>query len=113
MNILFTLLASVLLTSGSFSATGSSSTFQPKESAYVQTEMPFNFSVWGTFVGTVVLEKSYDDGTTWLQAYDSTGTAVSFTAAKSVVIEEPEAGVLYRARCSAYTSGTINYRLSR
>lgn len=113
MNTLFALLASVLLTSGNLSATGSSATFQPKESSYIQTKMPFNYSISGTFVGTVVLEKSFDGGTTWLQAYDSTGTAISYTAPKNIILEEPEAGVLYRVRCSAYTSGTISYRLSR
>jgi hypothetical protein len=73
----------------------------------------FNLSIWGTFVGTVALERSFDGGTTWLNCTKTDGTANSFTAAASVVCEEPEPGVLYRLNCSAYTSGTINWRLSQ
>lgn len=73
----------------------------------------FNLAVYGTFVGTVVLEKSFDDGTTWLPvSKDSTGAAMSFTSAACLSGYEYESGVTYRFRCSAYTSGTINTRIS-
>lgn len=74
----------------------------------------FSVNIWGTFSATAVLEKSYDGGTTWLAAQKDTSTAApSWTAAASVVIYEPESGVLYRIRCSAYTSGTISWRISQ
>lgn len=74
---------------------------------------PFNASLWGTFVGTCVLERSFDGGTTYIPcAVDASGTANSYTGAVTLVVTEPEPGVFYRFRCSAYTSGTINYRLS-
>lgn len=58
--------------------------------------------VSGTFVGTVLVEVSFDGGTTWAQ-FDST-TAPKLTA------KLPPCGHV-RARCSAYTSGTavVNY----
>lgn len=73
----------------------------------------FNFTVYGTFVGTVVLEKSYDGGTTWVGTQiPFTTTAVSTTTVKSFQVFEPEVGVLYRSNCTAYTSGTANTRIS-
>ncbi|WP_017773843.1 hypothetical protein [Paraburkholderia kururiensis] len=72
----------------------------------------FNFAVWGTFVATVILQKSYDGGTTWIAARDENGNIISLTAAGSLVVSEPEPGVLYEPSCTAYTSGTVNYRMS-
>lgn len=80
---------------------------------------PFNLVIYGSggpngaWVGTARLERSFDGGTTWIvasagggQASWSTGTDLSF------VFGEPEKGVLYRLNCTAYTSGTINWRFS-
>lgn len=72
----------------------------------------FNVTLWGTFVGTIVLERSFDAGSTWQQVTFSDGTALSYNAPVSVVWSEAEYGVQYRVRCSVYTSGTINWRLS-
>jgi hypothetical protein len=73
----------------------------------------YNFTLSGSWVGTVALERSYDDGVTWVVTSKPDLTPASFTANIDGVGLEPEAGVLYRWRCSAYTSGTIEYRLSR
>lgn len=74
----------------------------------------FNVAIWGTFAATVAVERSFDGGTTFVPvARDTSGTAASFTAATSLSISEPEKGVLYRLNCTAYTSGTVNYRLSQ
>jgi hypothetical protein len=74
----------------------------------------FNIALWGTFVGTVAVERSFDGGTTFIAvARDTSGTAATFTAATSLSISEPERSVLYRLNCTAFTSGTINYRLSQ
>ena len=91
--------------SGSFTGTGSSSA--------AMFFRRFNVSLWGTFVGTVILERSFDGGTTFLPcAIDAAGDANAYTAPMSIVAAEPEPGVYYRLRCSAFTSGTINYRMS-
>ncbi|HEX9446804.1 MAG TPA: hypothetical protein VF920_02455 [Dongiaceae bacterium] len=91
---------------GSFSATGTST------ARAIWSD--FNIALWGTFVGTVAVERSFDGGTTFLPvARDTSGTAATFTAPTSLSISEPERGVLYRLNCTAYTSGTINYRLSQ
>ncbi|NUB07020.1 hypothetical protein FW320_12650 [Azospirillum sp. Vi22] len=73
----------------------------------------FNVSLWGTFVATVALERSFDGGTTWLNCTRPDGTANAFTAPVSLVCDEPETGVLYRLNCSAFTSGTVNWRISQ
>jgi len=91
---------------GSFAATGTS--------AAKALWGDFNIALWGIFVGTVAVERSFDGGTTFVPvARDTSGTAASFTAPTSLSISEPEKGVLYRLNCSAYTSGTVNYRLSQ
>lgn len=73
---------------------------------------PFNVSVWGTFSGTVLLTRSFDGGTTWLPRTDTPSGNGSFTAPASFAISEPEKGVLYQLDCSAFVSGTVNYRMS-
>ncbi len=93
------------LSSGSFAATG--------QSAPVVLYGDFNVSLWGAFVGTVALERSFDGGTTWLPVSSAAGTAASWTAPVSTTWTEPEHNVAYRLNCTAYTSGTINYRLSQ
>jgi hypothetical protein len=73
----------------------------------------FNISVWGTFVGTAVIQRSFDGGTTWISLTDVAGTANAYTAPFSLMADEPEIGVAYRINCTAYTSGTINWRFSQ
>lgn len=73
----------------------------------------FNLELSGTWVGSVQLERSFDGGTTFVAAaMDTTGTAAAYTVNVSVVVNESEPGVIYRVRCTAYTSGTVAYRLS-
>lgn len=92
-------------------ATGNGADFQPTVSES-RTGKGFNIAVSGTFVGTVLLEKSFD-GTTYIAVFrPGTSTAISYTAPGCETLCEPEPGVRYRWRCSAYTSGTINTRLS-
>lgn len=73
----------------------------------------FNVAIWGTFVATLQVEKSYDGGTTWIPLFNFfTGAAVAFTAPGSLQIGECERGVTYRMHCTQYVSGTANYRFS-
>jgi hypothetical protein len=73
-----------------------------------------NGALWGTFTATIVLEVSFDGGATWVQAqYPDTPTAVSFTAPGMFTINFNEVGIKWRWRCSAYTSGTVNYRIGQ
>lgn len=71
----------------------------------------FSVAVWGTFSATVVLEKSFDGGTTWIPAANAAGSAISLTAALAIQGRESEMGILYRLDCT-WTSGTVNYRVS-
>ena len=68
-------------------------------------------------IGTVALEKSFDNGTSWLVvSKNSDGEQASYTTASNVAFNgsftEPESGIQYRLNCTAYTSGSINYRIS-
>lgn len=72
----------------------------------------FNFQISGTFVGTVVLERSLDGGTTYIALSDSIGNAIEFSKTTSLVVSEVQPDVLFRARCTAFTSGTIAVRMS-
>jgi hypothetical protein len=92
---------------GTFTSTGNSASFTPVFGR------DFNWSLWGTFVATVVLERSFDSGSTW-HPLTGGGTVISsVTTAVSETQRESEVGVIYQLRCSAYTSGTVNYRISQ
>ena len=92
---------------GAFAATGQSSPFKP---IYGRS---FNISVWGTFSGTVQLERTFDNGTNWLPVTAGGVGAYVWTAPASESTVEDEVGVAYRFNCTAYTSGTVNYRMSQ
>lgn len=95
-----------VLVSGTFTATGQSSSFRPIGK--------FNVVLRGTFVGTVAIERSFDAGSNWgTISRDSAGTAATYTAPAGLICEEVEADTLYRLNCSAYTSGTVTYRVSQ
>lgn len=84
--------------SGSFTGTGTGTA--------LAVVGKFNISLSGFGTGTVQLQRSFDDGTTWL-------VVSSHTADVEDVKENPEYGVLYRFECTAHTAGTIAYRISR
>ena len=96
------------LASGTFTATG--------QSAAVEIYGKANILIDGG-VGTVAVERSFDDGVTWtVISRDSAGNPASYvmaTLAFNGVVDEPEPGVLYRLNCTAYTSGTITFRISQ
>lgn len=92
---------------GSFTGTGP--TTQVWESP--EPNSKFNFTLWGTFTGSVQLERSFNGGTDW-HPITILGTPLVFTGPCSEQLEEIDAGVDYRINCTALSSGTINYRLS-
>lgn len=68
-----------------------------------------------TYSATLNLERSFDGGATWLLANIGGGGQLaqySIGTPISLTFGEPEKNVLYRWNCVAYTSGTINYRIS-
>lgn len=95
--------------SGTFTATGQSSAFLP---------FPGTFSVTlSSGVATVKLERSADSGSSWIDvSSDALGTVASWSVNSTevaVLVEEPEAGCQFRLNCTAYTSGTVTYRLGQ
>lgn len=101
------------LLAGQFTATGQSSA--------IPIYGAFNALIYGSgglntaWVGTVRLERSFDGGTTWIVCgTGGSGAQASYAtgADVSVTLIEPERGVLYRFNCTAFSSGTILYRIS-
>jgi hypothetical protein len=75
---------------------------------------PFNLHITGSFVASVALERSMDAGANWAPcSIDGSGTPSNFTVRTSVMVMELEDGVIYRTNCTAWTSGTVNVRLSQ
>ncbi len=66
-----------------------------------------------TFSATVQLERSFDGGYTWIVCNAGAALAQWTLGPISITFGEPEKNVLYRFNCIAYTSGTINYRISQ
>lgn len=89
---------------GSFTAAG--------QGAAVDFTGRFNITLWGSFVATVQIERSFD-GAIWHPCTFSDGSANAWTAPLSITADEPEAGVRYRLVCVSHTSGTVNYRVSQ
>lgn len=71
-----------------------------------------NFALSGVFVGTVVIERSFDGGTTAIPLGDL-NTVIAFTAPIAITLRNREPGVLHRVRLAARTSGTAKARLSQ
>lgn len=97
--------AAIALTSASLTA---QNTFSCTTTACPALQGNFNFSLSGTWVATVHLQRSFDNGTTWLDV-------ASYTANIEDRGVEPEAGVRYRfgVKTGNYTSGTVVGRVSR
>lgn len=95
---------------GSFVATGGSEAFMPV------CGRDFNVTVSGTFSGEVSLERSFDydpadpDAATWVEVVPD---SIRLLLSPSFIWNEPEYYVIYRLHCTAYTSGTIDYRISQ
>jgi hypothetical protein len=81
-------------------------------SAPIRVRGDFNFSLSGTFAATCELDRSFDNGTTFLPL-TALGNAMNWTGPATEVLSEPEAGVLYRVNCPTLTSGTVSYRVSQ
>lgn len=72
------------------------------------TEGAFNLSISGTFVATVTVQRSFDQGSTWRDVD-------TFTAPIETYGNDPEPVVVYRAgvKTGDFTSGTVNIRIGR
>jgi hypothetical protein len=100
---------------GSFTATGQSATFAPRVGERLTQSGQFNVALTGTAVATVQLERSFDNGVTWTAIYAGGTQLYSWSYSSgnlSESAEECEPGVIYRLNCTAYTSGTLTYRIS-
>jgi hypothetical protein len=92
---------------GAFTATGGGAAVP------IARHGDLNLSLWGTFAATVTLERSYDGGSTWLPLTYLDGVALSWTAPMSTAFSVEDPGASYRFNCTAFTSGTVNWRISQ
>lgn len=93
----------------SFQRNGASITTTGADAAAIFTGVEIVYSA------TVQLERSFDGGSTWLVAnVGGSGVLAQWPTGTPVAVTfgEPEKQVLYRLNTIAYTSGTINYRIS-
>jgi len=65
------------------------------------------------WTGLVNIERSFDGGSTWIVCNAGPSLAQYPSGPVNTSWNEPERGVLYRLNCVAYSSGTINYRISQ
>ena len=68
----------------------------------------FSVSVSGTFSATVTLQRSFDNGSTWLDV-------TTYTSENEDTRLDATFGILYRIGCKngEYTSGTVNLILAK
>ena len=85
----------------------------PGQSASVEVSGTFNVTVGGPFTGTGALERSFDNGSTFIPVASTGVTADSITTPVSRTYHEPERGVLYRFNFSALSAGAAAYRISQ
>lgn len=71
-----------------------------------------NMTLWGSFTGTVELQRSFDGGAVW-HSCTRLGATVNFTAPCTETFEEPEEDVVYRLNCLDLTTGSITWRISQ
>lgn len=83
---------------GSFTGTGQSSS----EAFWGD----FTVSLSGFGSGTVQLERSFDDGSTWK-------VVETYTSDTERNGSEPRPQTKYRLNCTVYSSGTIVYRIAK
>lgn len=96
---------------GSFGATGQSDSMSPN--CTPSFAKLCNVELSGTFVGSAQLERLLPGETVW-KPITANGTQMyAWTAPASEQFTESEPGTLYRLNCTAWTSGTINYRISQ
>lgn len=97
----------VALATGSFTALN-------QTTPWAEMNGPFLMLATGG-VGQVTLELSVDGGTTAVICQLNSGADNVWTVPVNQVVGNApnEQGLLYRLRCSAYTSGTIAARISR
>ncbi len=87
-------------------STSISKTFSAVEQAgaalFVKHKNSFTYALTGTFTATIAIEKSEDGGQSWaaVQSFTTTASGTILAEAKN------GASVDFRARCSAYTSGS-------
>lgn len=104
-------------------AAGTSSSFAPSTApgstpAVVSNPITFNLTVdtyRGSFVGTFIVQRSVDNGTSWGAVFFPAATSTNsnvFSGTSyglTVQLTETQSGALYRVIATVITSGTLYY----
>lgn len=84
----------------------------PGRSASARVQGGFNVSIFGTFVGKVQIERSFDAGANWrVVARDGQGTFAIYSRPVEIACDEPGNDVLYSLHCIEISSGTMSYSI--
>ena len=73
----------------------------------------FNLTIYGEFNAIVEIERSFDGGETAHNVTRPDFQPNAFNTPVSLVLDEPEEGVVYRARVVSYASGPVMVRFSQ
>ena len=87
-----------------FGATGSSLSVTPGAKVNGNKRDTIDLSIQGTFAGTIILKRSFDDGSVW-------GDVETYTAVTEKKLDVAGENYIYKLECTAYTSGTATYLL--
>lgn len=91
---------------GTASGVSQSGTYRPNQDA------AFNVSVRGTWTGSVNLERSFDEGSTWfICSADGAGTPCTYTSNFSIIVDNPVGGTVFRLNFTALSAGTAPYEI--
>jgi len=85
----------------------------PGVSAPVPMEGDFNVSLAVGFTAVVQLERQFVNDAAWFPVTYVDGSVIQWSAPLSTVMSEPEQGVVYRLRCTSFTSGPVSFRISQ
>ena len=81
-------------------------------SAWFEFEGTCNVAVFGAGTGSVIIEKSFDGGTTAIPL-TNLGAAITFTGPATEIIFNREDGCLHRFRRTVATAGVMSVRASQ
>jgi len=93
-----------MVISDSFTGVANGANFKPTTRRGQSETTEFNISISGTFVATIELQRSLDDGVTF-------ALVKSYSAPIEELGREPETKPVYRFACTAFTSGQADTRL--
>lgn len=74
----------------------------------------FNFTLSGDFSANIAIQRKFSDSNDWHTiSKDAQGNSAIFMTPVSLIINEVERAVAYRVNCLSFTSGPVEFRISK